>query len=243
MKKLFAVVFLILAASTFAAADIYVKSQNHTDAMSIMGQNQPAKDTISEQWIGDGRVAVISPESTVIIDLKKNVMDIVNHKSKTYVEAALPLDFASLMPPQMAQMMQGMMKMTVTVSPTGQKKTFGEWNCDEYDVAMNMMMMPMKLKVYATTKVPFDLKDYQEKIQTNMLKSQMRLDDASVAEMSKIKGFWISSETSGEMMGAKIRSTMQVVEISKKDAPAAAYSVPAGYKKQDKFSMQDMQSR
>jgi hypothetical protein len=243
MRKFFAVFFLILAVSTLAAADVYVKSQNHSDAMAVMGQSQPAKDTISEQWIGDGQVAMVSPDRTVLIDLKKNVMDIINHKNKTYVEATLPLDFASLMPPQMASMMQGMMKMTVTVAPTGQKKTFGQWSCDEYDVAMTMMMMPMKMKVYATTNVPFDLKDYMEKIQSNILKSQLRLDDASVAEMAKVKGFWIASETTGEMMGAKIRSTMEVVEISKKAAPAGVYSVPAGYAKQDKFSMQDMQNK
>jgi hypothetical protein len=243
MKKIYAAIFLILAVSTLAAADVYVKSQNHTDAMAVMGQNQPAKDVVSEQWIGDGQVAMVTPDRTVLIDLKKNVMDIINHKNKSYVEAKLPLDLTSLMPPQMAQMMQGMMKMTVTVSPTGQKKKFGEWNCDEYDVAMTMMMMPMKMKVYATPNVPFDLKDYVEKIQSNMLKSQLRLDDASVAEMAKIKGFWIASETTGEMMGAKIRSTMEVVEMTKKSAPAGIYGVPDGYTKQDKFSMQDMQNR
>jgi hypothetical protein len=243
MKKFVAVFSMILAFAAFAAADVYVKSMNHTDALSIMGQNQPAKDTVNEQWIGDGLVASISPETSVIINLNKNVMDIINHKTKTYVEAALPLDLAGLMPPQMAQMMQTMMKMTVTVAPTGKNKTFGQWACEEYDVAMNMMMMPMKIKVFATTDVPFDLKNYREKVQMNMLKSQMRLDDASVQEMGKVKGFWIYSETTGEMMGAKIRSTMEVVEISKKSAPAGVYSVPAGYAKQDKFSMQDMQNK
>ena len=61
--------------------------------------------------------------------------------------------------------------------------------------------------------------------------------------MMKIKGFWISSETTMEMMGAKIRTTSEVVEISKKTPPAGVYSVPAGYTKQDKLSMQDMQNK
>ena len=61
--------------------------------------------------------------------------------------------------------------------------------------------------------------------------------------MKKIKGFWISSETSSEMMGAKFRSVTETVEISKKSPPAGVYSVPAGYAKQDKFSMQDLQGK
>jgi hypothetical protein len=211
--------------------------------MSIMGQNQPAKDSVSEQWMGTDKFAMLSDQNASVIDLSKNVMYIINHKAKTYIEAKLPFDFASLMPPQMAKMMQGMMKMTVTVSPTGGKKTVGSWACDEYDVTMNMMMMPMKMKVYATTNVPFDLAAYMTKIYGTMLKSQFRLDDASVSEMMKVKGFWISSETSMEMMGAKIRTTNEVIEISQKTPPAGIYGVPAGYAKQDKFSMQDMQNK
>ena len=243
MKKIIAMSLLVLAFASFAAADIYVKSKMHSDPMSVMGQSQPAQDSFSEQWIGEGRFAMVSEKNSSILDLNKNVLFIVNHKAKTYIEAPLPFDFSSLLPAQMASMMSSMMKMTVTVAPTGQKKTVGTWNCDEYDVTMNMMMMPMKMKVYATTDVPFDLKGYMEKVYGTYLKAQFRLDDTSAKEMMKVKGFWIASETNIEMMGARIHTTNEVVEISKKTPPAGVYSVPAGYTKQAKLSMQDMQQR
>lgn len=243
MKKAATAIVCVLALASLASADVYVKSKVHTDAIAVMGQNQPAQDTVSEQWIGKDKFAMVSDKNASVIDLAKNVMYIINHASKTYIEAALPFDFASLLPEQMASMMQGMMKMTVTVSPAGGKKTIGSWACDEYDVTMNMMMMPMKMKVWATTNVPFDLAAYMAKVYGTVLKSQFRLDDASVAEMMKVKGFWISSETTMEMMGSKIRSTNEVVEISEKTPPAGVYAVPAGYKKQDKLSMQDLQNR
>lgn len=243
MKKIVALFLLVPAFASFAAADIYVKSKVHSDPMSVMGKNQPAQDSFSEQWIGESRFAMISEKSSSILDLTKKVLFIINHKAKTYIEAPLPFDFSSLLPAQMASMMSSMMKMTVTVAPTGQKKTVGTWNCDEYDVAMNMMMMPLKMKVYATTDVPFDLKNYMEKVYGTSLKAQFRLDDASAKEMMKIQGFWIASETNAEMMGAKIHTTTEVVEISTKTPPAGVYSVPAGYTKQDKLSMQDMQQR
>jgi len=243
MKKIIAVSLMVLAFASFAAADIYVKSKMHSDPMSVMGQSQPAQDSFSEQWIGDSLFAMLSEKNSSVLDLTKNILYIINHKAKTYIEAPLPFDFSSILPAQMATMMSNMMKMTVTVAPTGQKKTVGTWKCDEYDVTMNMMMMPMKMKVYATTDVPFDLKGYMEKVYGTSLKAQFRMDDASVKEMMKIQGFWIASETNMEMMGAKIHTTTEVVEISKKTPPAGVYSVPAGYTKQAKLSMQDMQQK
>jgi hypothetical protein len=45
------------------------------------------------------------------------------------------------------------------------------------------------------------------------------------------------------MMGAKMRTTTEVIEINKKSPDASVYTVPAGYTKKDKLSMQDIQRR
>lgn len=225
-----------------ASADVYVKMNIHTDAFSIMGQSQPAKDETAEQWIGDDKLAYITPESSVLIDLKKNIILMINHPEKTYVEAALPFDFASLLPAEMAQMMSSMMKMTVTVNPTGQTKKVGQWDCTGYEVTVSMMM-PMKMTVWASSEVPFDVNKFAEKFYPTLLKAQLRMDDTSIQEFMKIKGFMISSEMSMEMMGAKMRSTTEVLEITKKNPGPEVYAVPAGYTKQDKLSMKDLQKR
>lgn len=233
MKKFFAVVFILLAVVTLVRADYYIKSKYHSDAVAIMGQNQPAKDEMHEQWFSNDKFSNITPDMTIIFDLAKNMAYMVNHKSKTYVETTLPLDITKLLPPEMAGMM-GMMKATVTVEPTSQTKTIGQWPCTLYKVSMNMMMMPMKFTIWASEKVPFNLNIYQDKVFGNLMKGTLRLDDASVAEMKKVKGYWIASEMTMEMMGAKMGSTNQVVEISEKPAAAGVYSVPAGYA-QSKF--------
>ncbi len=241
MKKLSVILSFLLLFSVFAAADVYVKSKTHTDAFSIMGQSQPAKDETIEQWIGDDQFAYIGSEMSSVVDMKKNVMYLINHQDKSYVEAQLPLDFSKLLPAEMAQMAQ-MMKMTVTVTPNGQTKTIGQWKCTGYDASIQMMMMPMKMAVWASTDVPIDMEKFS-KIYGNILKAQMRLDDAAMQEILKIKGFWIAMEMTGEMMGAKIRSTTEVVEISKRSPDASVYKVPAGYTKKEKLSMQDIQRR
>ncbi len=239
MKKAFCILGAVLFLTAFATADVYIKSKTHTDAFSIMGQSQPAKDETTELWFGEDKLAMLASEMSSIVDLKKNVMYLINHKEKTYVEAQLPLDITKLFPPQMAQMMGSMMKMTVTVSPTGQTKTIGQWKCSGYDVSIQMMMMPMKMAVWASTDVPLDMEKFS-KLYANVLKAQLRLDDASLKEMEKIKGYWIASETTGEMMGAKMRTTTEVVEISQKAAPPGVYAVPAGYKKTEFLDMKGM---
>jgi hypothetical protein len=242
MKKLPILLSLLLVLSVFVSADVYIKSKTHTDAFSVMGQNQPAKDETSEQWLGDDQFATVTPNFTIIMDMKKNMLYWVNNENKTYVESTLPFEFANIVDPQMAQMMAGMMKMTVTVAPNGQTKTVGQWKCTGYDVSLNMAMMPMKMTVWASTDVPFDVDKFM-KLQTNVLKATMRLDDAAVEEMKKVKGYWIATEINAEIMGAKMHSTTEVIEISKKNPPASVYTVPAGYTKKDKLSMQDMQKR
>jgi len=239
LKKAFSIFGAVLILAAFVSADVYIKSKTHTDAFSIMGQSQPAKDETVEQWFGNDKFAHLGSEMSSIVDLKNNVMFLVNHKDKTYVETELPLDIAKLMPPEMAQMMGAMMKMTVAVKPTGETKTIGQWKCSGYDVSIQMMMMPMKMAVWASTDVPMDMEKFS-KMYANVLKAQLRLDDAALQEMAKIKGYWIASETTAEMMGAKIRTTTEVIEITNKTPNPSVYAVPQGYTKTQFLDMKGM---
>lgn len=241
MKKILTFVAILAVAALSLSADIYVKSKSHTDAMSIMGQNTPAKDDVSEQWISDSALAMSGKDQGFIVDLKKNMMYIINHATKTYVEATLPLDYAKLLPPQMAAM-AGMMIMTATVTPGNETKKIGNWNCSLYNMNMTVMGMAMPLKVWASTDVPFDTTKYIE-LFANLMKGQMRLDDASVKEFQKIKGFQIATEMNADIMGAKMHTSSEVLEIAVKEAPKGIYDAPKGYTKNDKLSMDELQKR
>jgi hypothetical protein len=70
MKKLCVFFSLVLMLAAFASADIYIKSKTHTDAFAVMGQNQPAKDETTEQWMGDDKFAAITPALSIVVDLK-----------------------------------------------------------------------------------------------------------------------------------------------------------------------------
>ena len=241
MKKILTFAVIMAVAALSLSADIYVKSKSHTDAMSIMGQNTPARDDVSEQWISEKALAQNGKDQGFIIDLTKNVMIFVNHGGKSYVETPLPLDIAKIMPPQMAAM-AGMMTMTATVTPGTERKRIGNWNCSLYNMNMSVMGMAMPLKIWASTDVPFDTAKYAGLL-GNLLKGQMRLDDASIKEFQKIKGFQIATEMNAEIMGAKMHTASEVMEITKKAPPAGVYSVPAGFTKTATLNLEDLQKR
>jgi hypothetical protein len=240
MKKALVLAIVVLAAALLLPADIYIKTNVHTDAFEMMGQKQPAKDEVTEQWLNKAQMYNKQGDRVTIMDLGKNMMYIVNLKEKNYVETALPLDMTKLLPKEMAAM-ASMMKMTVKVAANGQTKKVGSWNCKGYSVDMNMAMMPMKMTVWASTEVPFDWKMFA-KMYANISKMQF-MDDAAVSEFLKIDGFQVATEMNMDMMGSKMRVASQVAEIAQKTPPAGLYAVPAGFSKQSTLSMKDMQNR
>jgi uncharacterized protein (DUF1810 family) len=75
------------------------------------------------------------------------------------------------------------------------------------------------------------------------MQGQMRLTDEAAKQYAKIKGFQIASELNADVMGAKMHTTTETVEIVEKAAPAGAFEPPAGYTKKATLSMQDLQRR
>jgi len=242
MKKYLFIIILIALTTGFITADVYIKQKIHTDAINMMGQNQPAVDDFSEIWYTGNKMAMHSPGMSIIVDMDKKVLIMVNMEGKSYVEMAIPVDFSKYIPDEMAQMAQMMLNTSVTVQPTGETMTINNWKCEGYDVDMDMMMFQMKTKVWASKDVPFDWKKLMNQYM-EMSKVTLRLNDESLQEMAKIDGYQIKSETTMNMMGSDINSYQEVVEISQKAAPAGTYSVPEGFKKQDKLSSADLMKR
>ena len=247
MKKSILILTLVVFSFAFLTADVYIKQKVHTDAFEMMGQKTPAKDETTEQWIGKNKFAQISGQQNLIIDLDKKKLFMVLHGSKSYIETDLPLDMSKLLPPQAVQMMN-MMKIDAKVNSTGETKKIGDWTCSGYDVAMNitgMMPITMNFKMWASTDVPFDWKAFSEKMYPEVIKASMGrmmgIGEEIINEFKKIKGFQIATEMSMNMMGAQMKVTMEVVEISNKPAPADAYLPPAGYAKKTQLNPMDMQ--
>jgi hypothetical protein len=242
MKRLLAAALLALLASPAFAADVLVRVKTHSDPISVGGQSQPARDSVAEQWYGPGKTAQTSGNAGLIVDLGANVAYMVNHFDKSYVPMPLPMDILKVLPPEVASMAP-MIQMSATVAPTAETKTFGAWKCTGYDVTLTMMNRPMTMRVWASTDVPAALLEYSAKVTPVFLQGQMRLTDESVKEFSKIKGYQVATELNADVMGARMHTTTEVIEIVEKPAPAGTFAPPEGYTKKATLSMQDLQRR
>lgn len=252
--KLFSMILAgLLLISTALHADIFMKQKSHTDGFQMMGQTQPAKDEIQDIWISQDKIRSDSPEQSVILRLDQNKMYMLNHGEKTYAE--LPLDFGNKvdskmkeamegedMDPEqkesMMKMMQGMSEMKVTITPTGETKKIGNWNCQKYIQTMETMMGPTNSEIWATEDLKMDY-DLYSKFMAAMsgqggTLSNMMTDMAK--EMKKIKGVPVLTVSSMNMMGASIKSTQELIEFKEGNAPAGIFDLPKGYKKTDEMN-------
>ncbi|MBC7363029.1 MAG: hypothetical protein H5U07_00615 [Candidatus Aminicenantes bacterium] len=242
MKKFLYLVSALLILFSAVRADVYLRARSTTDPINAYGQNIPAREIISEQWIANDFYLQKNGDLTsTLYDIKKNKIYLIFHQSKSYLELTPPVDFASLLPEEMAQMAQALDQLTISVKPTGETKTINNINCQGYKVEMSVLMSPINMKVWASEELPFNLKSFIEKIWPEVIKLELKGNDKAMAELAKIKGLWIAYETQTQTMGLEINSRYEVVEISKKSPPPGIYSVPADYKKKDKLSMEDLQ--
>jgi hypothetical protein len=227
-------------------ADIYVKQKINTDPVTMMGKTTPAIEQISETWISGNKFVTIRRDNSIIIDLEKKTITQISHKQKAFLVMTIPIDLSKYYPEQMIVMLEQMMKsIIISVKPNEKSKTINNWECQGYDVQINMKMMGMPINInmiiWASTKVPFDWQKVNEKMTSQIMKISMRLSDDAVKEMNKIQGYAISIESKVNMMKSDIKSQTQVIEISEKAPPENIYSVPPGYTEKEKLTMQDLQ--
>ena len=226
-----------------ARADIFMKQKVHTDAMKVMGQSQPAKDSTMSIWLAENKARMdqdAGTSSLLLIDLK--LLYMIDHNKKQYAE--MPLDFDKMMQgaagddPKAAEAMArmpGFMKnmmggMSAKVTETNETKTINGWKCRKYLIEMNMGMAgTMNAESWATEDIKLDYTKVFAA--SNAMMAAMPGFDKIIEEMKKIKGVVAYQTAKTKVMGAEVGSTTELIEAGDKSAPAGTYELPAGYKK------------
>lgn len=243
MRALIRLILVVSICISYSAyAGVFMKQKHHTDSMQIMGQEQPAKDIIDEIWISESGFRSDNPEKSMIFNSKKNAMIILDHSRKVYVEMPLGKDsFSEIGGHENSEdaaafqnMMQGMMKMNVSVQPTSEKKKIHDWPCQKYLMTIEMAMGKFQTEIWATEALKIDPALYQQ-FSSSMFSAMPGMQQASAEiqkEMQKIKGVQVMSISSNQIMGQTVRSTTELLEFKEGQEPANLLEIPAGYKKQ-----------
>ena len=242
MKKLLFLTLIIAFSSLLINADVYVKEKFHSDSYYSGGVTNPAVDKENEFWIGTNKMVSSDKDRMFILDKTKNLIFFVNIKAKTFVEAKLPLDSSQILDDQV----KGILKtiaFKASVKESEETKKIKKWKCKGYDLAQWMLRGEEKFnesdtRLWVTSKVPFDTG-----LTSELLKNILKLISSEkelFVEYEKIKGFVIKTETTRYAEGNAIKSFREVVEITKKKPAKGVYSVPEGFTKKEKLSLQDL---
>ena len=241
--------FVCLAVAVIAgpaAADHFIKQVVHSDAVEMMGQTQPASDDTTSVWVSEGKSCMIDAEGkSYIYHAADNMFYMVDPSKKTYSQ--MKADFSGAVDDAvgednteeaekmkaMANQMMGSMKVTVT--PTEETKTIGDWQATKYVMEISMPMGKTATEIWSTEDVEIDYEAFKSVANGSM--AIMPGYDKILEEMQKIKGIPVYSVTEMSMMGATMKSTMEVIDLSDADAPAGTFDVPEGYKKVDMMQM------
>jgi len=92
MKKIFAVLTLMIIATITAQADFYIKEEVRIDSLSDGITVDSKVVEINETWIGKNKVKIVEKSKIIIVDLNKNIFTFMNPRDKIYVETMLPID-------------------------------------------------------------------------------------------------------------------------------------------------------
>jgi hypothetical protein len=221
---------LFLLAAPALARDLVVTKKKHEDAYSMMGQEQPAKDTTEVTWIAEDRMRVEDGDQVFLVrsDLKK--LFVLDKKAKTYSALDLPLDLAKYMPAEYAPMIQQMTgQITVSVAVTGETRKIGEWNATRYTVTTTLPMGGSDVQeIWATKDVPLDLAALQD-MRAAMLALNPMGGTRMADEMKKIDGVAILVERTRTMMGAEAKARDEVTSIEQREPSAGLYDPPADF--------------
>ncbi|MDZ7831322.1 MAG: hypothetical protein U5L07_06190 [Desulfobacterales bacterium] len=234
--------FLIIALGGAQAsyADVYLKQEQHTDAVTIMGQKQPATDVVSEIWItSEGIRTDTAAESTIML-LDEEKIILLDHTDNTYQVRPMGMDkmmeqsVKGQSPEEKAAMqgmMKNMMKMDVSVTATGESQTIRGWDCKKYRVTMDTMMGKSVNEIWATKDLNVDQELY-DRLNTALMAAMPGMQKGLKkiqAEMKKIKGVQVKTLSTQQIMGKERTTTTELLDYKEAEAPAGHLEIPSGY--------------
>lgn len=231
MRRIATALVLVLAPLP-AAADTVLTLRNHSDEVVMMGQKTPAQDNEFRYWFSDDSTRYdMGDDTSIVMSLAAKKLFVINHLEKNFSTIDLPFDFKSLVGPEMAPMMEQMMKMmaaSVTVTPTDRTGEYGGYACKFSKVDISMSMMQMSMDQCLSEKMPIDYSRYKALAQAQ---AEMIPSGSWMKELAdKLQGFPVRSETTTTMMGKSFKSWQELKSVEEKSAPAGFYAPPAGYK-------------
>lgn len=235
IKRVIAILFLLTAT---IQAELYIKQVIKTEAYQrVGGIDVPPNEYSVEQWFNKDQCRINGRFTHILLDVKKNEIKIAFPYFRKYVKAKLPVQYKDIRDKERLEINKRN-QYSLDIKSTNLQKKIRNWKCTAYDYTVkSKLSIHAKYRLWVTQDVPFDLIDYQKKMQPHLMKatSSYLLSDHILSELCKIKGFWIRLEMELDKPGLKstLKDVLEVTEISEKKPPENTFTLPKNYKQTD----------
>lgn len=225
-----------------AGADICVKQHAHTDDYYYGGEVTPAEDTYIEVWFGDKRMAYVTDNRSIVIDLAGEKLTWINHTDSTYAETTLPFEWAGIADEEAVAFL-GRYPSRGTVEATDRMREINGYSCKCYEITSWIEVQGSRYnetdeELWVTTDVPLDWDTFDK---TNAIFAKLRNADPGYAEaLAVVKGYPILSDGNRFIKGFSVKTTEEVLEVLERDPHKDVYSVPEGFTRKEKLTIQDL---
>ncbi|MBC2716991.1 MAG: DUF4412 domain-containing protein [Desulfobacteraceae bacterium] len=236
-------IFGLLSVPGPSHADIYMKRKRHTDAVKIMGMDQPAENVVEEIWITKKGFRSDDPKSSVIMLPYEQKVIMIDHRKKTYMIRDLTVDAMQVRIKEgkdpektaaMKGMMKNIMKIEAVVRATDEKKKISSWNCKKYFLTLKTFMGEIENEVWATEDLKVDSALYDQ-LTSSMISVMPGMENSMkdvTSEIKKIKGIQVKTISTQNIMNQSRKTVTDLMEFKDKKAPKNVFEIPKGYTKE-----------
>jgi hypothetical protein len=208
-----------------------VKKTKQTTETALNGSDQKSRNDESTTWFSKNKMRQNEGDTTsIIIQLDKNKVFILNHVDKTYSEMGLPLKLEENLAPEARQIIQ-VMEISSSVIETQETRTIKGWKSQKFlaDISISMMGMdmPMAMEIWASKETGLNLKSFR-RFHAVLLSMNPFTKDL-VAEFQKIDGYPVLTKISMRIKGVETKSHEEVISVEESKAPRGIYDLPSEY--------------
>ncbi|MBP7653466.1 DUF4412 domain-containing protein [Candidatus Dependentiae bacterium] len=247
---LFSIIFIIVLffLNDQLKSDMLLKYNKTTDSYDFSGKQNPASGYVSMVKIGEDKMRVDDGKNyTCIIRLDKNSMYLLTHQNKSYME--LNMNAGSMKETIKKELKKQLgedadiessifmnPQISVKVNDIGEKKKIKSWNCRKYVQTMKMNVMGNQETVselWTTEDIKINYELYS-KFAVAMLSTMGMNQNVSkdiLDEFKKLRGITVMSATSSDIMGNKIKTTEELIEVKETKFNDLEFELPEDYKK------------
>jgi hypothetical protein len=242
MKSALLAALVLMMTVSSLSAEICVKHHTHTDEYYYGGTTTPEVNRNAEIWFGEGKLAYVHERVKMIFDVSGNTLTFINSGDSIYMETTLPPTWENIIVEEEVPRLK-MYQYTGEMKDLGETKEIDGHQCAGYMLTTwipyeDILYNETDEVAWYTEDVPFDL-DLYRKVYPCLLLLR-NYNPELIESLGGGTGYPVRSESTRYQKGIEIKTVNTIEEIVEVDAPEGLWTVPEGFTRKDRLTINEI---